>query len=138
MSLISIFIAVVAVALSQFNVPFALLVAAPLSGRLLIGPYLINKFFGVSAAAVSFPSIRGLRVHLLRRKANRRIELRFEGVRVRLTILHLFTESSRSKPPQSHEIGASEALLSIVTDPPLRIPDGPSDRKSETFCTVQP
>lgn len=111
MILVSIFIAIVAVALSQFNVPFALLVAALLSGRLLIGPYLINKFFGVSAAAVSFRSIRGLRVarpnfqleidrigftfHLLRRKANRRIELRFEGVR--LTILHLFTESSRSK-----------------------------------------
>jgi len=111
MILVSIFIVIVAVALSQFNVPFALLVAALLSGRLLLGPYLISRFSGVSAAAVSFRSIRGLRVarpnfrleidrigftfHLLRRKANRRIELRFEGVR--LTVLHAFAESSRPK-----------------------------------------
>jgi hypothetical protein len=111
MILVSIFIAVVTVALSQFNVPFALIVAVLLSGRLLLGPYLINRLFGVSAAAVSFRSIRGLRVarpnfqleidrlgfafHLLRRKANRRIELRFEGVR--LTVTHAFAESSRPK-----------------------------------------
>lgn len=111
MILVSIFIVIVAVALSQFNVPFALVVAALLSGRFLLGPYLIGRFSGVSAAAVGFRSIRGLRVarpnfqleidrigfsfHLLRRKANRRIELRFEGVR--LTVLHAFAESSRPK-----------------------------------------
>ncbi len=111
MILVSIFIAVVTVAISQFHVPFALIVAVLLSGRLLLGPYLISRFSGVSAAAVSFRSIRGLRVarpnfqleidrlgftfHLLRRQANRRIELRFEGVR--LTVLHAFAESSRPK-----------------------------------------
>jgi len=111
MVLVSIFIVIVAVALSQFNLSFALVVAALLSGRFLLGPYLISRFSGVSAAAVSFRSIRGLRVarpnfqleidrigfsfHLLRRKANRRIELRFEGVR--LTVLHTFAESSRPK-----------------------------------------
>ena len=111
MVLVPIFIAVVTVALSQFNVLFALIVAVLLSGRLLLGPYLISRFSGVSAAAVSFRSIRGLRItrpnfqleidrlgftfHLLRRQANRRIELRFEGVR--LTILHAFAESSRPK-----------------------------------------
>lgn len=111
MILVSIFIAVVTVALSQFNVLFALIVAVLLSGRLLLGPYLISRFSGVSAAAVSFRSIRGLRIarpnfqleidrlgftfHLLRRQANRRIELRFEGVR--LTVLHAFAESSRPK-----------------------------------------
>ena len=111
MILVSIFIAVVTVALTQFNVPFALVVAVLLSGRLLLGPYLISRFSGVSATAVSFRSIRGLRVerpnfqleidrikftfHLLRRKANRCIELRFEGVR--LTALHALSESS---PPQ--------------------------------------
>jgi hypothetical protein len=112
MILVSILIAVVTVALSQFNVPFALVVAALLTGRLLLGPYLISRFAGVSAAAVSFRSIRGLRFerpnfqleidrirytfHLLGRKANRRIELRFEGVR--LTLPHVFAKPPRSKP----------------------------------------
>ena len=41
--------------------------------------------------------------------------------------------------PQSHEMGASEALISIVTDPPLDILTGRHDGSHfETSCTVQP
>lgn len=139
MILVSIFIAVVTVALFQFNVPFALVVAVLLSGRLLLGPFLISRFSGVSAAAVSFRSIRGLRVvrpnfqleidrlgftfHLLRRKANRRIELRFEGVR--LIVLHAFAESSRPKRRVSPWQVVRSRFRRTTTQPAIN--DKPSD-----------